>query len=170
MNESLVELQDLELVRDVKWDFKLTDINSKFKEKLIYIQCYSIHHYNLLLKALQHETLHQRIRQLFNTKLSHIQRYLFTRLSVPSMSKVHVELEDGELISIGKSGDKDDFQLPFSTMHVEVIPSTEQDVLDRDDPIQSIRVRYDADDLILEDNESKVRRTLVAMLYQKIQT
>ena len=91
--EILQILQDLELVKDVKWEFKLIDINSTIKENLIYIHCYSIHHYNLLLKALQHETLQQRIRYLFNTKLSHIQRYLFTRLSVPSMSKVQVEFE-----------------------------------------------------------------------------
>src|SRR6476659_7462087 len=100
--EILQILQDLELVKDVKWEFKLIDINSTIKENLIYIHCYSIHHYNLLLKALQHETLERRIRCLFNTKLSHIQRYLFTRLSVPSMSKMQVEFEDGELISISK--------------------------------------------------------------------
>ena len=41
-------------------------------------------------------------------------------------------------------------------MHVEVVPFTEQEILDRDDPIKSIRVRYDSDDLVLEDDESKM--------------
>ena len=63
----------------------------------------SIHHYNLLLKVLQHETLQQRINQLFNTKLSHIQRYLFTQLRIPPTTKVQIEHEDGELVSITTS-------------------------------------------------------------------
>ena len=154
--EILQILQDLELVTEVKWDFKLIDINSTIKEKLIYIRCYSIHHYNLLLKALQHEIFQQRTRYLFNTKLSHIQRYLFTQLRVPSGSKVKVKLEDGKLISICKLSDNKEFQSPFSLMYVKLVPSTEQEVLDRDDPIQSIRVRYDSDDLMLEDSESKM--------------
>ena len=149
-------LQDLELVKEIRWDYKLIDINSKIKEKLLYVRCYLIHHYNLLLKVLQHETLHQRINQLFNTKLSHIQRYLFTQLTVPPTSKVNVEYEDGNLLSISKSSDNEDSQLPLSIMHVEVIPFTEQEILDRDDPIKSIRVRYGLEDLVLEDNESKM--------------
>ena len=153
-------LQDLELVKEVKWDYKLIDINSKIKEKLLYVRCYSIHHYNLLLKALQHETLQQRINQLFNTKLSHIQRYLFTQLRIPPTTKVKIEYEDGELVSISKLSDNEDFQLPFSTMQIEVVPSTEQEILDRDDPIKSIRVRYNSDDLVLEDERIKDVRGL----------
>lgn len=105
---------------------------------------------------MQHETLQQRIQQLFNSRLSQIQRYLFTQLGIPPTSKVKVEYEDGELVFISKLSDNEDLQLPFSIMHVEDIPFTEQEVLDRDDPIKSISVRYDSDDLILEDNESKV--------------
>ena len=67
-------LQDLELVKEIRWDYKLIDINNNVKHKLLFVRCYLIHHYNLLLKALQHDTLHQRINQLFNTKLSHNQR------------------------------------------------------------------------------------------------
>src|SRR6476659_3083469 len=100
------------------WDYKLVDIN-KVKQKLLYVRCYLIHHYNLLLKVLQHETLHQRINQLFDTKLSHIQRYLFTQLTVPPMSKVNVEYENGDLIFISKSSDNEYSQLPLSIMHVE---------------------------------------------------
>ena len=73
-------LKDLELVKEVGWDHKYIDINSKTREKLLYVRCYLIQHYNLLLKTLQHEILQQRINQLFNTRLSHIQQYLFTQL------------------------------------------------------------------------------------------
>jgi hypothetical protein len=117
-------LQDLELVKEIGWDYKFIDINSKNKEKLLYVRCYLIHHYNLLLKVLQHEKLHQRINQLFNTRLSHIQRYLFTQWTVPPMSKVNVEYENGNLLSISKSSDNVDSELSLSIMHVEVIPFT----------------------------------------------
>ena len=149
-------LRDLELVKEIRWENKLVDINSKIKQNLLYVRCYLIHHYNLLLKVLQHETLQQRINQLFNTKLSHIQRYLFTRLRIPPTTKVQIEHEDGELVSVTTANDNENLQLPFSTMQIEVVPFTEQEILDSDDPIKFIRVRFDSDDLVLEDDESTV--------------
>ena len=149
-------LQDLELVKKIRWDYKLIDITSKVKEKLLRVRCYLIHHYNLLLKALQHETLQQRINQLFNTRLSHIQRYLFTQLKIRPTTKLQIEHEDGELVSITTADDNEDLQLPFSTMQIEVVPFTEQEILDSDDPIKSIKITYGSDRLILEDDESNV--------------
>jgi DNA polymerase elongation subunit (family B) len=147
-------LQDMELVKEIKWEDKLIDINSKIKQKLLYVRCYLNHHYNLLLKVLQHETLQQRINQLFNSRLSHIQRYLFTQFKIPPTTKVQIEHEDGDLVSIGEVNQ--DLQLPFSMIQVEITPFTEQEVLDIDDPIKSIRVRYDSTDLLLQDDESTV--------------
>ncbi|MEP6576396.1 MAG: hypothetical protein ABJB85_08215, partial [Nitrososphaerota archaeon] len=149
-------LSDLELIKEIKWDHKFTDINSNVKQKLLYVRCFSIHHYNLLLKTLQHETLQQRIRRLYNTKLSHIQRYLFTQLMIPPTTQVTIEYQDGELVSIREGSEREDLQLPFTVMYVEVIPFTEQEVLDRDDPIKTITTTYNSDSLILEDNESQV--------------
>jgi hypothetical protein len=145
-NEIFQILSDLELVRDAKWDYKFIEIGSKVRQKLLKICCYSIHHYNLLLKAMQHETLRQRIRQLYNTQLSHIERYLFTELIVPPMSKTDIEYQDGELISISQASENEDLQLPFSVMHVEIIPFTEQDILDRDDPIKCIKITYSSEE------------------------
>jgi DNA polymerase elongation subunit (family B) len=155
-NEIFQILMDLELVKEIRWDDKLIDINNKVKQKLLYVRCYLIHHYNLLLKVLQHETLQQRINQLFNSRLSHIQRYLFTQLGIPPTTKIQIEHEDGELVSIIEVIDNRDLQLPFSIMQVEVMPFTALDVLDTDDPIKSIRVRYDSSDLVLQDDESTV--------------
>ena len=117
--EILQILSSLELVKEAKWDYKFTDIGSDVKQKLVYVNCYSIHHYNLLLKGLQHEILQKRIRRVFNTRLSHIQRYLFGQLNAPSTTKVKVDHKDGYLVSCNKLTDND-FQAPFSTMHVEV--------------------------------------------------
>jgi hypothetical protein len=148
-NEIFQILIDLELVKEIRWDDKLIDVNSNAKQKLLYVRCYLIHHYNLLLKVLRHETLQQRINQVFNSRLSHIQRYLFTQLKIPPITKVQIEHEDGELVSIREANDDQDIQLPFSMVQIEVIPFTEQEVLDTDDPIKSIKVRYDSTDLVL---------------------
>lgn len=149
-------LSDLELVKEAKWDYKFIDINSKVKEKLLKICCYSIHHYNLLLNALQHATLQLRTRQLYNTRLSHIQRYLLTQLTVPPTSKMDIEYHNGKLVSINRASENEDLQLPFSVMHVQVIPFTEEEILDRDDLIKSIKIIYDDESLMLEDDESKL--------------
>jgi DNA polymerase elongation subunit (family B) len=153
-------LQDLELVKEIGWDYKFIDINSKNKEKLLFVHCYLIHHYNLLLMVLQHETLQQRINQLFNTRLSHIQRYLFTQLRIAPTTKVQIEHMDGELISISTINGNEELEFPFSIMKIEVVSLTEQEILDRDDPIKSIRVRYDSHDLELEDDEPKMLEEL----------
>jgi DNA polymerase elongation subunit (family B) len=41
-------------------------------------------------------------------------------------------------------------------MQIEVVPITEQEILDTDDPIKSIRIRYNSADLVFEDDESKL--------------
>ena len=46
------------------------------------------------------------------------------------------------LLSISKSNDNENSQLPLSIMHVEIIPFTEQELLDIDDPIKSIMITY----------------------------
>jgi DNA polymerase elongation subunit (family B) len=153
--EILQILTSLELVKEAKWDYKFTDIGSDVKQKLVYVNCYSIHHYNLLLKGLQHEILQKRIRRVFNTRLSHIQRYLFGQLNAPSTTKVKVDHKDGYLVSCNKLTDND-FQAPFSTMHVKVRTSTEEQILDKDDPIRSITIRSDSSELALEESESKM--------------
>lgn len=41
-------------------------------------------------------------------------------------------------------------------MQIEVVPFIEQEILDKDDPIKSIKMRYDSADLVLEDEETKM--------------
>lgn len=154
--EILQILQDLELVKEIRWEYKLIDINNKVRHRLLSVRCCLIHHYNLLLKVLEHETLQQRINLLFNTKLSHIQRYLFAQLRIPTTAKVQIEHEDGKLVSITSANDNEDLRVPFSTMQIEVVPFTEQEILDIDDPIKSIKARYNSADLVFEDDESKL--------------
>lgn len=147
-------LRDVELIKGLKWEYKFTSIDNNVSAKLIHISTFSICHYNLLLKVLQHDTLRKRINQTFNTHLSHLQRYLFTKLQIQATNKINVEYEDRKLISIKKINAQE-IEPPFSVMHVEIIPTIEQTILDRDDPIQSINVRYH-EDVIFQTDESKL--------------
>lgn len=136
---------DLELVKEVRWEHKFTDINDKTKSKLIYVQCYSIHHYNLLLKALRHDIFSQRIKQTYNTKLSHLHRYVFEQLTKNPISKLLVEHDNGDLISISESNDPEDPKIPFSIMYVGINPSHSESIIDGDDPIESVQIKIEGD-------------------------
>ena len=136
----------MELIKEIRWEQKFTNISNNVSQKLIRVGTYFIHHYNLLLKVLQHDTLRQRIRHLYNTNLSHLQRYLLTQLMIQVTSKVSVEYEDRKLKSIKRINNDEEIQPPFSIMQVEIVATTEQAILDIDDPIQSINARYNEED------------------------
>jgi DNA polymerase elongation subunit (family B) len=145
-------LRDMELIKEISWEQKFT--NNNVGQKLIRVGTYFIHHYNLLLKVLQHDILRQHIRHLYNTKLSHLQRYLFTQLKIQVISKVRVEYEDRELRSIKRITNDDEVHPPFSIMQVEIVATIEQAILDTDDPVQSINARFNEVDIIFHDDES----------------
>ena len=96
----------------VRWEEdKLTDLfNSKKTRKLIHIQLRSLRYYQPLLKKLEND---YRVKQLFNTDLSHVQQYLFTKLKIEPTSKVKVEYDDGlKLLGIGRVDDCNDVNPP----------------------------------------------------------
>ena len=55
---------------------------------------------------------------------------------------MQIEHEDGELVSITTANDDEDLRVPFSTMQIEVVPRTEQEILDTDDPIIIKNILY----------------------------
>jgi DNA polymerase elongation subunit (family B) len=147
-------LRDMELIKELGWEQKFIDISNNTRQKLIRVGTYLIHHYNLLLRVLQHDLLRQRIRNLYNTHLSHLQRYLFTQLKIQVTSKVNVEYEDRELRSINRINNDEEIVIPLSMIQVEIVPTTEKTVLDEDDPLQSINARYNEEDATFCDDES----------------
>jgi hypothetical protein len=58
------------------------------KKKLIYIQLQSTRCYTQVINKLEKD---YRVKQFINTDLSHVQRYLFTKLRIEPTSKVKVE-------------------------------------------------------------------------------
>jgi hypothetical protein len=77
--------QQQDIVEKVSWEedkftnlFDLTD-----KKKLIYIQLQSTRYYTQFINKLEKD---YRVKQFFNTDLSHVQRYLFTKLTIEPTS------------------------------------------------------------------------------------
>jgi DNA polymerase elongation subunit (family B) len=158
-----------DIVENVSWEEnKLTDLfdygyTDKRKKKLIYIQIQSIKYYLPLLKKIEDS----RVKQLFNTDLSHIQQYLFTKLKVEPTSKVKAEHKGSKLVQITKvDDDKEQEQVspsppPFSLLYFDL--HTFSGILASDDPIRLIKVRYESyekkereeEDIFFQNTEEK---------------
>jgi DNA polymerase elongation subunit (family B) len=148
-------LRDLPMVGRIEWKIKLTSVSHPCAQELIHVSTPTISHNRLLLKILKHDKLRERIKTTFNNNLSHLQHYLFTRLKVRPSTKVSIEYRESKLVTINEVKDDDQLESPFSVMHVEVVTSTGQSVLDADDPIIRIKTNYeDEPTQIFEDNES----------------
>jgi len=110
------------MVRNVEWDYKFTDLfdaHSHGLKRLISVYPESILSHNILVKRLENDT---RVARLFNTDLSHIQRYLFSKLRIEPTSKVEVEYEDdnAKLRRITAINDFEVVPPPFSVLYFDV--------------------------------------------------
>jgi len=82
------------IVKKVEWQHKFTDLfdsQDRGIKRLICVQSESTLSYNTLLKRLERD---ERVAQLYNVDLSHVQQYLFTTLKIEPTSKVEVEYDD----------------------------------------------------------------------------
>ena len=95
----------------VRWEeYKHTNLfDSKKQTKLIHVQLRSLRYYQPLLKKLEDD---DRVKQLFNTDLLHVQQYLFTKLKIEPTSKVKVEYDGSKLFEVTKLDDGDDVNPP----------------------------------------------------------
>src|SRR5919206_3436648 len=98
-----------DIVEQVRWgENKLTDLfdydctNKRKKKKLIYVQIQSTRYYQPLLKKIGEDS---KVKQLFNSDLLHIQRYLFTQLRIEPTSMVKVEYSGSKILQITKIDD-----------------------------------------------------------------
>ena len=97
-------LSQQSIVKKVEWEEKFTDLfdyDRHGMKKLICVYTELILHYKTLLQSLNKDP---RVLQLFNTDLSHVQQYLFTKLKIEPTSKVEVQYDNNEsrLIKITK--------------------------------------------------------------------
>jgi DNA polymerase elongation subunit (family B) len=134
----------------VEWQRKLTDIDADRPEIVLCVHLESTYYYNILVKRLQNDT---RVARLFNTELSHVQQYLFTRLKVEPTSKIQVQYDNERLISLTKI-DELDVPPPFTVLYFEVITASYLDSHDVNDPIRQIIARYQEEpEITLEGDE-----------------
>jgi hypothetical protein len=83
-------------VKKVEWEDKFTDLfDNEWNgmKRLICVYPESVLYYNTLLQSLEKDP---RVDQLFNTDLSHVQQYLFTKLKIEPTRKVEVQYDKNE--------------------------------------------------------------------------
>jgi len=106
----------------VEWQNRFNDIfdhDGYGIRRLLCVYSESIYYQKTLLKKLEKNP---RVAQLFNTDLSYIQQYLFTRLKIEPTSKVKVEYDDTVLRTITKIDEHDCGVQPplFTILYFEV--------------------------------------------------
>jgi DNA polymerase elongation subunit (family B) len=140
-------LSQQSIVKKVLWEDKFTDLFDYDRygmKRLICVYPESLLCYKTLLKSLEKDP---RVVQLFNTDLSHIQQYLFTKLKIEPTNKVEVQYDKKEsrLIKIAKiDEDLAAAPPPFSILYFEIHTTSSMYNLGHDlnDPITEIRARY----------------------------
>jgi DNA polymerase elongation subunit (family B) len=129
------------IVKKVRWEEnKSTNLFEKYsKKKLICVVLESVQSYTTLLKRLEKDC---RVKQVFNTDLSHLQQYLFHRLKVEPTSKVDVEYDDdSKLVKLTKAKDEDGIPPPpFSILQISL--HTLSGKVNPEDPVTMIKSRY----------------------------
>jgi DNA polymerase elongation subunit (family B) len=129
------------IVKKVRWvENKSTNLFEEYsKRRLICVCTDSVQSHTVLLRKLENDS---RIKQVFNTDLSHVQQYLFHRLKVEPTSKVEVEYHDSKLVKLTKVEDEDDIPPPpFSILRINV--RTLSGKVNPEDPVIMIKSRYE---------------------------
>jgi DNA polymerase elongation subunit (family B) len=160
-------LSNLPMVDRVEWKMKVTSVSNPLAQKVIHVATPTISHSRLLQKVLKHETLRQRINTTFNSRVSHLQHYLFTHMRVSPSSKISIEYEESEIVSICEQKDNR-LASPFSVLYAEIDVATERSVLDGDDPIIRIKASYERESPhIFEDSESVLLQQFIDYIFSK---
>jgi DNA polymerase-2 len=134
-------------ITKVEWEDKFTDLfgyDGHGMKKLICVYPESLLYHKTLLKSLEKDP---RVAQLFNTDLSHLQQYLFTKLKIEPTSKVEVQYDKNEsrLIKITKiNEDRVAAPPPFSILYFEIHTTSPTYNFGHDvnDLVIRIRARY----------------------------
>jgi DNA polymerase elongation subunit (family B) len=128
------------IVKKVSWEEnRSTNLFEEYsKKKLNCVTSESVQSYAVLLKKLEKDS---RVKQVFNTDLSHVQQYLFHKLKIEPTSKVEVDYDDSRLVRLTKVEEEDNIPPPFSILHVNVWTSSGKII--PKDPVSLIKSRYE---------------------------
>ena len=133
-------LSQQSIIKKVSWEEnKLTNLfDEEDRQKLICIFPESVQYYTAILKKLEKD---HRVKQFFNTDLSHVQQYLFHRLKVEPTNKVGVKYDGSRLVKLTKVDENEISSPPFSMLYVSAYTSSGK--ITSDDSVMTIRVRYE---------------------------
>jgi DNA polymerase elongation subunit (family B) len=130
------------IIKKVRWEEnKSTNLFEEYsKKKLISVYPVSVGSYAAILERLEKDS---RVKQIFNTDLSHLQQYLFHRLKIEPTSKVGVQYdEDSKLVKLTKAEDEDNIiPPPFSILRINV--QTLSGKINPEDSVVIIKSRYE---------------------------
>jgi DNA polymerase elongation subunit (family B) len=129
------------IVKKVSWEEnKSTNLFEEYsKKRLICVTSESVQSYAVLLKKLEKDS---RVKQVFNTDLSHVQQYLFHKLKIEPTSKVEVEYDESRLVMLTKVEDEDSIPPPpFSLLYINI--QTVSGKINLEDPVSLIKSRYE---------------------------
>jgi DNA polymerase elongation subunit (family B) len=114
-----------EVIKKIFWDEKYTDISNRNKTQLIGISVTDMNpqDYRAFIKKLRTDL---RVHSLYNVELSATQYFIYNHLKIAPTSKVIIEYEEEELLSIKKVEDSHDITLPpFKLMHIRISGGSE---------------------------------------------
>ncbi len=161
-----------QVVKKIFWDEKYIDLADRNKTKLIGITLENIHSqgYQIFIKKL---AIDSRVRSLYNTELSMLHQFIFNQLEIAPTSKVRIEYEDEELISISRIDDSYEiFSPPFRSIYIRIDSDSDNDNdditfkvrLENGTPIVFNRLSYESFISCIKENEPDI-----AIIYQDYQ-
>jgi hypothetical protein len=134
-----------QIIKKIFWADKYVDLADRNKTRLIGIDVadiLSLDH-QLFIKKLGMDS---RVRSLLNTELSVIQQFIYNQLKIAPTSKVRIEYEEDELLSIFKADDSQEISPPpFKIMHIRIGDDSKNDEI-----IFNVRLENETSDVYNE--------------------
>jgi DNA polymerase elongation subunit (family B) len=117
------------VIKKIFWDEKYIDLHDRNKPKLIGISVVDVHSQDCQ-KLIKKLVMDSRVHSLYNTELSAIHQFIYTQLKIAPTSKVRIEYEQEELLSILGIDDKQEIAPPpFKIIHIRIIGSGKTNVI-----------------------------------------
>ncbi len=135
---------------------KFTELGSHERRKLLRVVVDGAHNFKTLLKGV--EKLSQ-VKELYNTDLLHVQRYIFSKLCTPPTSKVEVRHDDEDrLVSMKRLDDGREISPPPFTALFFNIHTESQTLISKSsrNPIRRIEVRCRGEECMFQGEEAEL--------------
>jgi DNA polymerase elongation subunit (family B) len=111
-------------VKTIRIESKITSLQDKRPKRLVRVETYGTKQFKEIIRNLERQPL---IAGIYNADFRHVQRYLLTNLKTEPTSRVSVECDGGELVSVEKLDDSANVEPPpFSMLRFSVDHETSE--------------------------------------------